>query len=119
MLLQVGRLGLLSFPAGYYIYTGSALGGLESRLRRHLEGPRNGRPHWHVDYLSTRAVEKSFAVVLTRQRAECDLNRAVAAMPGASVAAYGFGSSDCRCVSHLFKLVEPRWPDYPGLEIWP
>ena len=33
--LQVGALGVFRFPAGRYVYTGSALGG----LRRRLAGP--------------------------------------------------------------------------------
>ena len=39
--LRVGRLGEAVFPAGSYIYCGSALGpgGLRSRLGRHLRHP--------------------------------------------------------------------------------
>ena len=38
--LQIGRLGRFTFPAGEYIYVGSALGagGLRSRVGRHLRG---------------------------------------------------------------------------------
>jgi len=116
--VQVGRLGFLEVPAGYYIYTGSAMGGLQGRLKRHLNGPpKSGSLHWHIDYISAKAVDKSFAVIVTGSRAECDLNLAVAAIPGAEIAAPGFGCSDCRCSSHLYRLAQPVWPDYPGLEI--
>ena len=35
--LPVGRLGRFNFPAGWYLYVGSAMGtgGLPARLRRH------------------------------------------------------------------------------------
>jgi Uri superfamily endonuclease len=102
---------------GYYIYTGSALNGLESRLDRHLSSPSSGKRHWHIDYLSAWAEDKSCAVVLTPGRLECELNRAVAAIPGARLVAPGFGSSDCRCPSHLYLLPGAVWPDYPGQEI--
>ena len=39
--LQVGRLGDTVFPGGYWLYFGSALNGLEARLRRHLRMTRN------------------------------------------------------------------------------
>src|SRR5690349_8091196 len=47
--LEIGRLGRLAFPAGLYVYTGSALGGLRPRLARHLR--REKRHHWHIDHL--------------------------------------------------------------------
>jgi sugar fermentation stimulation protein A len=47
--MEVGKLGNFRFPAGYYVYTGSALGGLESRIARHFR--RKKRLHWHIDYL--------------------------------------------------------------------
>ena len=48
--LTVGRLGEFYFPAGHYIYLGSALNGLESRVRRHLR--RDKKLHWHIDFLT-------------------------------------------------------------------
>ena len=116
--IRIGRLGSFTFPAGCYIYTGSALGGLDSRLRRHRELPCSGRLHWHVDYLSIGAVDKSFAVVRDVRSGECELNRAVGLIAQAEVVAPGFGSSDCSCASHLHYTGRPLWPDYPGLESW-
>ena len=34
--LPIGKLGINDFPPGYYIYVGSALRGLNGRLKRHL-----------------------------------------------------------------------------------
>lgn len=94
--VQVGRLGTFDFPAGQYIYTGSARRALEARIRRHLS--RAKRMHWHIDYLL--AAPGVSVVAVTRSHApECALN---AATPGRIVAP-GFGASDCRqgCGSHL------------------
>ena len=45
--LDVGRLGAMTFPPGYYLYVGSALRNLGHRLARHLR--REKRVHWHID----------------------------------------------------------------------
>ena len=54
--LTIGKLGAFAFPAGWYVYTGSARGpgGLQARLRHHLRPA--SRPHWHIDHLRTQAV---------------------------------------------------------------
>ena len=117
--MQVGRLGEFTFPAGYYLYTGSALASLEPRLRRHLEGCPEGKSHWHVDYLSPQAADKQFRVLLLSRRMECELNRTAGSLPGARVVAPGFGASDCRCRSHLHYTGKAQWPAFPGLAVWP
>ena len=47
--ITVGRIGRFRFPAGYYVYTGSAMNGIEARVRRHLSSRK--RIRWHIDYL--------------------------------------------------------------------
>lgn len=94
--VTVGRLGSFDFPAGRYIYTGSARRGVEARIGRHL---RRDKPlHWHVDYL---LAAPGVHVVDTRRSAaaECVLNQRTAGR----IVAPGFGASDCRagCGSHL------------------
>ena len=98
--IQVGRLGEFWFPAGYYVYTGSALGGLEARIARHLR--KEKRKWWHVDYLLEWAGVAEVRRIPTRERKECALNRKVAGLTGAQVVAPGFGASDCTCETHLF-----------------
>ena len=51
--ISVGRLGVLSAQAGYYVYVGSALGpgGLAARVGRHCRREKTLR--WHVDCLRT------------------------------------------------------------------
>ncbi|MBI3078211.1 MAG: GIY-YIG nuclease family protein [Deltaproteobacteria bacterium] len=108
--IQVGHLGQADFPAGYYVYTGSARGGLANRIARHLR-KRGKKLRWHIDYL-IRCPEAAVVEVLalpSRRREECRVNRLVGALPGARVILRGFGSSDCRegCPSHLAYFSGP------------
>lgn len=93
----VGELGTLSFKAGYYAYIGSALGGLEARVKRHLREEK--KLHWHVDYLLARARAVDVVLARTRTKKECAVAKELS-KHFASVR--GFGSSDCGCESHLF-----------------
>lgn len=105
--LKVGKLGTFLFPAGCYIYTGSALNGLEARLTRHQRQRKKLR--WHIDYFLRHARIESIMVLPTRQRLECAVNERVLKQPGAQVVAKGFGSSDCRCPTHLVYLGASKW----------
>jgi Uri superfamily endonuclease len=48
-IISIGKKGKITFRKGYYVYVGSALNGLEQRIKRHLKS--NKRKHWHIDYL--------------------------------------------------------------------
>jgi Uri superfamily endonuclease len=93
---SIGRFGEHVFPAGRYIYTGSARRNFESRVARHLRQDKTLR--WHIDYL---LAMPGVRIVGVRRyiEDECAINRAT---PG-SVPVAGFGASDCRagCGSHL------------------
>jgi Uri superfamily endonuclease len=82
---------------GFYGYVGSALSGLEKRIARHL-GNRK-KLYWHIDYLLHRAVVRMAISAETSRKEECFIAHALSqrlpVIPG-------FGSSDCRCPSHLF-----------------
>ena len=52
---QIGRLGRFDFPAGRYLYTGSARRNMAARLTRHLQREKPLR--WHIDYLLTNLLE--------------------------------------------------------------
>ncbi|KAF1078538.1 DUF123 domain-containing protein [Methanogenium sp. MK-MG] len=106
--LCVGALGELQFPAGYYIYVGSALGpGGLARVTRHIrvyQGTGDYRPRWHIDRLLTdsRFVVTAAVCGETIDRLECTLARRFR-----ENGVRGFGCSDCRCSdcrcsSHLF-----------------
>ncbi|MCR4407387.1 MAG: DUF123 domain-containing protein [Anaerolineae bacterium] len=103
-LIQVGRLGKFTFPAGWYVYVGSARGpgGLAARLARHRRRVADDkRLRWHVDYLRERARLVEVWSAASGQRLECAWARAFADAPGAEIPIPRFGSFDCRCPAHL------------------
>jgi sugar fermentation stimulation protein A len=103
--ITVGHLGVFDFPPGYYLYVGSALGGFAGRINRHLK--RKKKRHWHIDYLLEFADLLWVDLYETHTHAdECRLNASVAKLPGATVVVPHFGSSDCRCDSHLHYFEE-------------
>ena len=97
--ITVGKLASFSFPPGYYLYVGSAQGGLTSRVRRHIRGGK--KLHWHIDYLRQEAKVVEVWYLVSDERLECRWYQAAAAMPQAQVPLAGFGSSGCGCHSHL------------------
>jgi Uri superfamily endonuclease len=109
--IEIGRLGTFHFPAGYYVYVGSALGpgGLRARLARHRR--RQKTRHWHIDYLLAEAHIVGIRVDESGQRLECQWMRALLNMSGAQVVVPGMGSSDCACPSHVlyFDSRKPMW----------
>ena len=100
--IRVGRLGSLQLQPGFYVYIGSAHGpgGLRARLAHHLEV--TVRPHWHIDYLRAHTTPVEVWYVYDRNRWECRWASCLLRMRGASVPLTGFGSSDCRCETHLY-----------------
>ena len=97
--IAVGKLGVFSFPKGWYVYAGSAMGGLEQRVGRHLRGSPVQR--WHIDYLRALAPIRNALTFPGTERRECELAAAMLRLPGASVPAPRFGASDCHCHTHL------------------
>ena len=102
--ITVGKLGHFSFPAGWYVYAGSALGGLAQRVRRHLRGTSVRR--WHLDYLRAHAPVEEVRIFPGKERRECKLAAALLTIRGAAIPIPRFGSSDCRCPSHLIYFPE-------------
>ena len=99
-LVKVGALGEHLFDPGTYVYTGSAMGGLDQRVSRHLRKEKNIR--WHIDNLTTvcdccEAYESYPDFV-----PECTLAR-TAVECGAVPEMKGFGCSDCDCETHPFR----------------
>ncbi len=107
--IRVGALGRFDFPRGYYIYVGSAMNGLDARIRRHLRPSK--LLFWHVDYFLKNA---RIVDVWTRpgpRRLECSWARRVLALENARVVAMGLGASDCSCPSHLIHLSRRLQPN--------
>lgn len=108
--IQVGALGRFHFPAGWYLYTGSANGNLHKRVERHWSLKKKVR--WHIDYLSTALDSEPVGAVLIPQDAgltECQLNKLVGQLVGGQALAPGFGASDCKagCPAHLWFSLAP------------
>jgi len=97
--LTIGKLGAFDFPAGYYVYTGSAKKNLDKRITRHLAPEKTCK--WHIDYLLTSAWTQITAVYLWQEK-ECRINQQTTG----AIVAPRFGASDCRagCGSHLKYL---------------
>ncbi len=102
IVLVAGALGRIRLSPGYYVYTGSALGpgGLRARLGRHVAGP--ARWHWHVDYLRARVRPVEIWWQTGAQPREHVWADVLAGLADGAVK--GFGVSDCRCRSHLFRF---------------
>ena len=108
--IRIGKLGTFVFPEGFYTYTGSAMNGLEQRINRHLR--RRKRRFWHIDFLLERAQIVAVKKYLTTEKAECLLNTTFMQLKKGSVVARKFGSSDCKCPSHLLHF--SKRPLFPG-----
>lgn len=94
--IRIGRLGTFRFPAGHYIYTGSARRHLAARVRRHLSTDKKLR--WHIDYLLTARTVRVNTVGLSASE-ECHCHQCTRG----EIVVPGFGASDCTsgCGSHL------------------
>jgi Uri superfamily endonuclease len=104
--IDVGRLGKLKFPKGYYCYVGSALGesvNLENRVKRHkkLNKEKHGNLHWHIDYflVNTNVDIVGIDTIVMDQRLECKISEKLGKFSIGSIPK--FGSSDCNCKSHF------------------
>ncbi len=99
--IDVGALGSIDFVKGLYAYVGSAQGDLEKRVQRHLRKAK--QKFWHIDYLLDD--DKVQVLKVFRKEAgkpdECKVAKKIN-RKGFPIKR--FGSSDCKCVSHLFRL---------------
>ena len=96
VMITVGKLGLYNFPAGEYIYTGSARQHIDARIARHLRAEKTLR--WHIDYLLN-APEASVIKVEQFAESECEVNQ----RSNGVLLINRFGAMDCvhGCGSHL------------------
>jgi sugar fermentation stimulation protein A len=99
-LLKIGRLGEVMFQEGYYIYVGSAMRNLRARIERHRR--KRKKLHWHIDYLTRVADGLDSIPIISAQRQECEIAQAISSFM--KMGPSGFGSSDCRCLTHLFWI---------------
>lgn len=96
--IKIGKkLGKIKFEKGYYVYVGSAMNSLESRLNRHLSDEK--KMHWHVDYLLKQSEIVEIIYNESTKKIECDLSKYISTK---SKGITDFGCSDCECESHLY-----------------
>jgi Uri superfamily endonuclease len=102
--VRIGRLGVVIFPAGDYLYIGSARGpgGISARVSRHLRHAHDKRRFWHIDWLRQIADPTAILWSYTTASHEC---RWVACLEELSTRHPArFGASDCGCGGHLIRL---------------
>jgi len=97
MNIIIGKLGKIFFKKGFYVYIGSALNSLESRINRHLRS--NKKIHWHIDYLLKYGDIIDVFYKENLKREECKIS---GEFEKKLHFLKGFGCSDCKCNSHLF-----------------
>lgn len=98
--IKIGKkLGEIEFKKGNYVYIGSAMNSVESRLNRHLSNDK--KLHWHVDYLLKNNDVKIVKIIynVSSKKIECDLSKYLQSQ---TEYVNEFGCSDCNCKSHLY-----------------
>lgn len=113
--IKIGCLGTFSFPAGFYVYAGSAQNSLGRRIERHLRQEK--KMHWHIDYLLLHGQVMFVHTYPGEKHMECMLSHKIGNIKNASVPVKGFGSSDCSCVSHLYFFQDNPDPGISRLTI--
>jgi Uri superfamily endonuclease len=101
--IDVGKIGQFTFKPAYYAYVGSAMSGIQ-RLKRHLGNLKKGsvkNKHWHIDFIIPycKSIGWFFAECSDSDKEE---NLAIHLSKKLDYVE-GFGASDSRAPSHLFK----------------
>ena len=99
--LKVGSLGKVNFEKGIYVYVGSAQNNLEKRIKRYKS--KRKKIFWHIDYLLNNKFSEIIKVFYkkTEKSKECETAKKLIKY---GIPVNHFGSSDCKCKSHLFKI---------------
>ena len=96
----------IRFEKGIYVYVGSAQNNLEKRIERHYSN--NKKLWWHIDYfLKNRytKIKKTLYKIAGKEQEHklaFELNKI-------GIPVEKFGSSDCKCSSHLFKIKNEKY----------
>ena len=95
--IEIGKLGKIEFKKGHYVYVGSAMNSLESRIKRHLSDEK--KLHWHIDYMLKKSKVYDVIYCESTKKIECALSQHISTH---SDGINNFGCSDCQCESHLY-----------------
>lgn len=121
--VQIKSLGKINFPAGTWVYIGSAMGdtstSLENRIKRHFRSEK--KVYWHIDHLLDKDV-RLIKVFWAQSpvHSECDIAQELESRNEFQVGPRHFGSSDCRrgCSAHIFRIVNGGEVDYIIREVF-
>ncbi|MDJ0270534.1 MAG: GIY-YIG nuclease family protein [Aigarchaeota archaeon] len=97
--LKIGSLGKIKLTHGYYAYAGSAKRALRARITRHLRHKKK-RKHWHIDTL-TSLPSTHIRAIACNPKPENECKIAAYLIKKMKNYVRGFGSTDCKCPSHL------------------
>lgn len=100
--MSAGKLKQTEFEPGTYLYIGSARNGLSGRIARHLR--KEKKIFWHIDYFLQKAEIKEIWVKNDYFDECLTLDKAKKSVKNSRFPLKKFGSSDCRCPSHLIYL---------------
>ena len=100
--LKIGLRLNIDFKKGYYVYIGSAMNNLESRVKRHLSTSK--KAHWHIDYL-LKYCKVTEVIYNENKKVECDLSKQLSLNNNCI---NDFGCSDCTCDSHLYYFKKEK-----------
>jgi Uri superfamily endonuclease len=106
--VTVGSLGKILFLPGNYFYIGSALRGIEQRVKRYLclaQG-KTGGGRWHIDSLLKLPEVCLVSIYASPGVKECTLSHTIAVHPNIVIPVPKFGATDCRygCKAHLYYM---------------
>lgn len=101
--IKIGKLGECFFQKGTYIYVGSAKRNIVKRIQRHKVIEK--KLHWHFDYLRPFGIITKI-ITYNERLGECTLAEKIRKIEQGTFPIKGFGSSDCKCYSHLIYLKE-------------
>ncbi len=102
--IKVGKLGKYIFKRGYYVYVGSAMNNIEKRINRHLS--KHKKLRWHIDYLLEHGKIVDVYMIPSEKKVECEIANKIKNF--GRIVVKKFGSTDCRCESHLFYIKNPE-----------
>lgn len=100
--VKVGKLGIVRFKKGSYVYVGSDQRNVEKRIRRHAS--RKKKKKWHIDYITSHKDVEVIAAYVYSVSKEFECKIASALLGMGLTAVKKLGSSDCSCISHFFFI---------------
>jgi sugar fermentation stimulation protein A len=111
--ITFGKSSSAHFKRGFYVYVGSAMTNLSSRIERHKRLRK--RFHWHIDWLRAHTSVHAALPIRSSQRLECELAFEMQQITDWTMR--GFGCTDCSCPSHLFGMAHDPLSSSPFIKL--